>query len=382
MKNGFWFLCRLIRPAIILGIFSVAFGCASTPTEHEVFMGEGFQASLPKPGARVVVWGNHEGAVTRTLGWLQDHQILAIDPSLIEKKLTDPRFERRTRMEQETQVLTAAQSLGIPLVVFAHREDSQFGQEFDLMNFGHKRTKIIAIEIRGMKAETGDVVFGAKAWNSEPLVESEQLVQNLTTFALQKSWNEPNRPLPLQQEVAQPKPQQEQVTVFTSSSDEMPPALETSKAESDRPLPLQEEVAQQTPQQEEVSGASSSYTAEMPYTPETSKSETLEPLASDEEEPSLGLQVASGALSILYAPFKVAYAGLGGIMGGLAYLLTAGNEQVAQSIWDASIQGTYWLTAKHLQGEEPIHFKGESSRMDLGHRTRLNETMSVESGAE
>ena len=74
MKN--WFLCRLIRPAIILGIFSVAFGCASTRTEHEVFMGEGFQASLPKPGTRVVVWGNHEGAVTRTLGWLEDHQIL------------------------------------------------------------------------------------------------------------------------------------------------------------------------------------------------------------------------------------------------------------------------------------------------------------------
>jgi len=374
MKN--WFLCMLIRPAIILGIFSVPFGCASTPTEHEVFMGEGFQASLPKPGTRVVVWGNYEGAVTRTLGWLEDHQILGVDPSWIEKKLTDPRFDHRNRMEQKAQVLAAAQSLGVPLVVFAHREDSQFGQEFDFMSFGHKRTKIIAIEIRGMKAETGDVVFGAKAWNSEPLVESEQLVQNLTTFALQKSWNEPNRPLPLQQEVVQNKPQREQVTVVTSYPDEMPPALETSKAESDRPLPLQQEVAQQTPQQKEVSGASS-YTGEMLPTPETSKSETLEPFASAEEEPSLGLQIASGALSVLYTPCKVVYAGLGGFTGGLAYLLTAGNEQVAQSIWDASLQGTYWLTAKHLQGEETIHFKGEPSRVDPLKQARLDEAMAV-----
>jgi len=333
MKNGCRFLCRLIRPAIILGIFSVAFGCASTPTEHETFMGEGFQASLPEPGSPVVVWGNHEGAVTRTLGWLQEHQILGINPSLIEKKLTDPHFDRRTRMEQKAQVLAAAQSLGVPLVVFAHREDSQFDQEFDLMSFGQKRTKIIAIEIRGMKAETGAVVFGAKAWNSKPLVESEQLVQNLTTFALQKSWDEPNRPFPLQQEVAQKKPQREQVTVVTSYSDEMPLALETSK------------------------------------------SETLEPLTSNEEEPSLGLQVASGALSVLYMPFKVVYAGLGGLMGGLAYLLTAGDEHTAQSVWDASIRGTYWLTPNHLQGKEAILFKGKPPPTEPLHQVRLDEAV-------
>ena len=320
MENEF--LYRLIRPAIILGIFCGVFGCASTLTEHETYTGEGFQASLPNPGTRVGVWGNYTGAITRTLGWLQDHQILSVDPSWIEEKLTDPRFDHRTRMEQKAQVLAAAQSLGVPLVVFAYREDSQFGQKFDLMSFGHKHTKIIAIEIRGMKAETGDVVFGAKAWNSEPLVESEQMVQDLTTFALEKAWNKPNRRLPLQQEVAQIKPQQEKVTVVTSYSDEMLPESEISQ------------------------------------------SETLEPLASDEEEPSLGLQIASGALSVLYTPFKVVYAGLGGFMGGLVYFFTAGNEQVAQSIWDASLQGTYWLTAKHLQGKEAIHFKGEPSQVD------------------
>jgi hypothetical protein len=271
---------------------------------------------------------------------LQEHQILGVDPSWIEKKLTDPRFDRRTRMEQKRKVLVAAQSLGISLVVFAYREDSQFGQKFDLRSFGHKRTKTIAIEIRGMRAETGDVVFGAKAWNSEPLVESEQMVKDLTTFALRKAWNEPNRPLPLQMEVAQQQEQREKVTVVTSYSDEMLPESETSQFE------------------------------------------TLEPLASDEEEPSLGLHIASGALSVLYTPFKVVYAGLGGLMGGLAYLLTAGNERVAQSIWDASLHGTYWLTAKHLQGKEAIHFKGEPSQVDPLKQARLDEAINGGMAAE
>jgi hypothetical protein len=193
--------------AIILGIFSLLLGCVSTPTENEIFMGEGFQSSLPKQGTRVVVWGNHSGSVSRTLGWLQDHQILAVDPSWIEKELKDPGFSHRTRMEQKRQVLAAAKSVGAPLVLFAQVEDSQLGRKFDLMSFSHKRVKIIGVEIRGMKAETGDVVFGAKAWNSEPLVESEQIVQDLTIFALQKAWNESDRPLSLQPEVAQSTPQ-------------------------------------------------------------------------------------------------------------------------------------------------------------------------------
>jgi hypothetical protein len=263
---------------------------------------------------------------------LQDHQILAVDPSWIEKELKDPGFSHRTRMEKKRQVLEAAKSVGAPLVLFAQVEDSQLGRKFDLMSFSHKRVKIIGVEIRGMKAETGDVVFGAKAWNSEPLVESEQMVQDLTIFALQKAWNESDRPLSLQPEVAQPQPQQEQVLAVTSYSDEMPP----------EPVP--------------------------------SKSETVEP-ESFEEEPSLGLQIAGGALSVLYTPLKVIYAGLGGFMGGLAYLLTAGNEQVAQSIWDPSLRGTYWLTAKHLQGEEAIHFKGEPSQIDPVRQARLDEAM-------
>jgi hypothetical protein len=373
MENGV--LYRFIRPAIILGIFSVVFGCASTTVEQETFIGEGFQSSLPKAGTRVAVWGNHSGAVTSTLGWLHDHQILGVDRSWIEKELTDPGFAHRTRREQKAKVLAAAESVGVSLVLFAQVEDIQLGWKFDLMSFGHKLMKIIGVEIRGMKAETGDVVFGAKVWNSEPLVESEQIVQDLTTFALQKAWNESDRPLPLQQGVAQPTPQQEEVSVAPFHSAKLAPTREVSNSELDRSLPLQPNVVQQTPEQEGMSVALS-YSEELASKPEESQSETVEPQLPD-EEPSLGLHIAGGALSVLYTPLKVIYAGLGGFMGGLAYLLTAGNEQVAQSIWDASFHGTYWLTAKHLQGEEAIHFKGEPSQIDPVHQASLDEAGAV-----
>ena len=214
------FLYRVLRLASALGIFIVVCGCASTSIEQEVFMGEGFQSSLPNAEARVLVWGNHSGAMTRTLGWLHDHQIPAVDPSWVEKELTDPIFDRRTRMEQKRKVLAAAKSVGASPVLFAQVEDSQMGWKFDVMSFGHKRMKFIRVQIRGMEAETGDVVFGAKAWNSEPLTASEQLVMDLTTFALEKAFKEPQSSVALEQNVSEAQMPDEQIAGLSISSDE------------------------------------------------------------------------------------------------------------------------------------------------------------------
>jgi hypothetical protein len=365
------FLVTIILKASILAIIGFSIGCASTPPEADIFMGEGFRSSLPQKGTRVVVWGNHSGAVSRTLGWLHDHQILAVDPSWIEKELQDPGFAHRTRAEQKTQVLAAAKSVGAPLVLFAQVNDSQLGRKFDLMSFDNQKLKIFGVEIRGMKTETGDVVFGAKAWNSEPLVESEQIVHDLTTFALQKAWNEPDQVYSPLDKVVEPKVPQEEMAVVTSSPQEMIAEPEQSQSnihEFTREPPLPDEVVEPRSQQEKVSVVVSS--AEEPTLANDPEFEIVEsePL---EEEPSLGLQVAGGAFSVLYAPFKIVYAGLGGLMGGVAYLVTAGNEKTAQSIWDASLGGTYWLKAEHLQGEEAIFFKGEPSFIDPIHAARI-----------
>ncbi len=451
------FLYRVIRLAGALGILSVVCGCASTPVGQEGFMGEGFQSSLPNAEARVLVWGNHSGAMMRTLRWLHDHQIPAVDPSWVEKEITDPIFNRRTRMEQKRQVLAAAKSVGASLVLFAQVEDSQMGWKFDVMSFGHKRMKFIGVQIRGMETGTGDVVFGAKAWNSEPLAASEQLVMDLTTFALEKAFKESQSSVALEQNVSEAEmpdahiaglsiPSDEEsarVTPVSQSTEDQPTVLshlssqsvyagreetigevattlprsmdhDIAEEELQPLMPVQQTEPQQEMQGEQVASLSTLSDEETARVRPTVQSvvdqpavllqDSTEVVESGEEENTQGeerpiepptdesmietelqsypenstsdssvvLQFASGALSLLYAPIKVTYAMLGGFFGGFAYVLTAGNESVAQSVWDASLKGDYWLTAKQLQGEEAIHFKGESSPMQTVRQVRVN----------
>ena len=84
-----------------------------------------------------------------------------------------------------------------------------------------------------------------------------------------------------------------------------------------------------------------------------------------EEESSQAKEAALGAgsffLTLVYAPVKVVYAILGGIVGGFTYGLTAGDLETAQSVWEPSMYGTYVITPEHLKGNEPVRFIGLSA---------------------
>jgi hypothetical protein len=75
-----------------------------------------------------------------------------------------------------------------------------------------------------------------------------------------------------------------------------------------------------------------------------------------------------GALATLsnlgYMPAKLVYATFGMATGGLAYVLTAGDSQTAETIWTTSMGGTYVLTPRMLRGEDPIAFAGTSLGVD------------------
>ena len=73
---------------------------------------------------------------------------------------------------------------------------------------------------------------------------------------------------------------------------------------------------------------------------------------------SAGMQVAAGLSNFLYFPAKLVLAIGGGIVGGLTYAFSGGNEQAAKSVWTTSLYGTYILTPDHLQGNRPIRFLG------------------------
>lgn len=71
-----------------------------------------------------------------------------------------------------------------------------------------------------------------------------------------------------------------------------------------------------------------------------------------------GMQAGAAVSTILYFPFKAAFAIGGGIVGGLAYLFSGLNEQTAKSIWIPSMYGTYVITPEHLSGDRSVRFLG------------------------
>jgi len=71
-----------------------------------------------------------------------------------------------------------------------------------------------------------------------------------------------------------------------------------------------------------------------------------------------GMGAASAAATILYFPFKAAFAIGGGIVGGLAYVFSGFSEPTAKSIWIPSMYGTYVITPEHLSGDRPVRFLG------------------------
>jgi hypothetical protein len=79
---------------------------------------------------------------------------------------------------------------------------------------------------------------------------------------------------------------------------------------------------------------------------------------------SAGMEAAAGLLTIPYVVCKAAFAIGGGIVGGLAYVFSGGNENAAKSIWTTSLYGTYIITPDHLQGNRPIRFLGVADSND------------------
>ena len=71
-----------------------------------------------------------------------------------------------------------------------------------------------------------------------------------------------------------------------------------------------------------------------------------------------GLGAAAALSTLIYGPVKLLYATGGLIVGGFAWALTAGDSQVAETIFTRTMRGTYVLTPDHLTGEREVVFIG------------------------
>ncbi len=66
------------------------------------------------------------------------------------------------------------------------------------------------------------------------------------------------------------------------------------------------------------------------------------------KEAALG--VASVLGSAIYSPVKIPYAALGAFTGGVVWIVTGGNTEVAQKIWEPALRGDYVITPQVLRG--------------------------------
>jgi hypothetical protein len=73
-----------------------------------------------------------------------------------------------------------------------------------------------------------------------------------------------------------------------------------------------------------------------------------------------GLGAAAAVASIIYGPTKIVYALGGSVIGGMAWVFSGGDSEVAGTVVTRAVRGTYVLTPDSLTGNESIEFVGRS----------------------
>lgn len=80
-----------------------------------------------------------------------------------------------------------------------------------------------------------------------------------------------------------------------------------------------------------------------------------------------GIGVGTALVNVLYIPAKFAYATVGGLIGGFAWLLSLGDTDTAMGVWEPTMGGSYVVTPDMLRGKEPLEFTGSDSTASTSH---------------
>ena len=103
--------------------------------------------------------------------------------------------------------------------------------------------------------------------------------------------------------------------------------------------------------------------------------------ASAAEEAGVGVGVVFA--NLVYAPAKMIYALFGGMIGGIAYGLSGGDEDVAMRVIEPAWRGDYALTPDHLRGKRTIEFFGRRAEYrEAAERANKSDVGAGDSGWE
>jgi hypothetical protein len=78
----------------------------------------------------------------------------------------------------------------------------------------------------------------------------------------------------------------------------------------------------------------------------------------DENGHSAIVWVGTVATNLFYIPVKTVHAGLGGLVGGLSWLVTGGNPNAANAVFDHTMYASWYVSPEMLEGKEDLYFFG------------------------
>ena len=74
----------------------------------------------------------------------------------------------------------------------------------------------------------------------------------------------------------------------------------------------------------------------------------------------IGIGTASALSSLIYGPCKIAYAATGVIVGGLGWIFSGGDSEVAKTVMTPAVYGDYVVSPSVLMGEDTLEFLGRA----------------------
>jgi len=68
--------------------------------------------------------------------------------------------------------------------------------------------------------------------------------------------------------------------------------------------------------------------------------------------------VGTVATNLFYIPVKAVHGAFGGLVGGLGWLVSGGNPNVANAVFDHTLYASWYVSPEMLEGKEDLYFFG------------------------
>lgn len=179
----------LLLAPVMLGLVVLLDGC----TRYILPITDGFHQSLPTQQTRVVIWGDHAGAVGAATTWLLKRGLRVVERAKLQQIFNEQNIRLTHTPEDDAALLRVGKLAGAQTIVFLEtRITPQEVASAAISAYGGRSAKYtvynVGLSLRGVDVETGEVKWSGTARYPEPGRNVEQGVALLTCHALATAW--------------------------------------------------------------------------------------------------------------------------------------------------------------------------------------------------